>query len=93
MLFREILFIVGWRELNNECDDLMASCYAEATKVTRASQMEKYNEFCREFSDFVTPIPCPPKQVALYISFLTKKLKFSSIKGYVSALSMYMKSI
>ena len=72
---------------------MMANCYAEATQATKTAQLEKYHKFCQEFREFVQPIPCNSKQVALYISYLTRSLKYSSIKCYVSALSIYLTSI
>ena len=71
----------------------MEKCYSNATKETKSAQMEKYRKFCEEFRGFVTPFPCSNRQLALYISYLTRTLKYSSIKGYVSALSVHMKSL
>lgn len=87
-----VLF-AGWKDLNEECKDLMQRCYADASIETKAAQMEKYRKFCDEFSEFLDPIPCNSGQVALYVSFLTRSLQYSSVKGYISALSMYLKSV
>ena len=71
----------------------MMQCYSEASLETKTAQLKKYKAFCEEFKDYLKPIPCPSKQVALYISYLTKTLKYSSIMGYVSALSIHLTSI
>ena len=92
-MFRNLFSVAGWKKLNKDTNNLMEECYAEATKETKSAQLEKYNKFCQEFKGFVTPFPCPSRQIALYISYLTRSLKYSSIKGYVSALSVYMKKM
>ena len=38
------------------------------------------------------PTPCPPDQVALYITWLARTLKYSSITNYLSALNFFLKS-
>ena len=85
--------ITGWEQLNARCEDLMTQCYADSTLETKTAQLQKYSKFCTEFKDYLKPIPCKSKQVALYVSYLVKTLKYSSIKGYVSALSIYLQSI
>ena len=68
-------------------------CYADSSWETKSTQLKKYLEFCHEFKGFVTPTPCLSKQVALYITHLAKTMKYSSIKCYVSALSIFLISV
>ena len=53
--------------------------------------MKKYDEFCEQFHGVITPYPCDSAQVCLYITFMYKQLKYSSIKNYVTALSNELK--
>lgn len=55
-------------------------------------QIRKYLSFIDDYSGILTPIPCPPAQVALYITHLSKTLCYSSITNYLSGLNFMLKS-
>ena len=74
-------------------EKLAANCYADSTWETKSAQLKKYLSFCEEFARFLKPTPCPPRQVALYITYLAKSMKYSSVRCYVSALSKFLESI
>ena len=65
----------------------MSRHYAPASQETRDIQMKKYDEFCNEFEGVIKPYPCDSAQVCLYITHMTKTLKYRSIRNYVSALN------
>ena len=48
--------------------------------------------FIDSCNGLLAPTPCDSKQVALYITWLSKFLKFTSIKNYLSALNHFLKS-
>ena len=52
---------------------------------TRRSQWKDYHEFCATYD--VTPLPCSQEGVCLYVAYMARKFKYSSIESYVSALS------
>lgn len=66
--------------------------YATNSRSTRSMQIKKYLTFIDEFAGLLSPMPCPPSQVALYVVWLSRTLKYSSITNYVSALNYFLKS-
>lgn len=66
--------------------------YSSNSRSTRAMQLRKYLTFIDEFSGLLVPLPCPPSQVAIYIVWLSRTLKYSSITNYLSALNHFLKS-
>ena len=93
MLLTCVRLLSEWEQLNEEYESLAAKCYADATWSTKSTQLKKYLEFCNLYSEFVTSSPCPPRQVALYITHLSRTLKYSSVRGYVSALSIFLELV
>lgn len=55
--------------------------------------MRAYYEFCEVFGDRVQPYPCDSDQVCMYMSYLARRLCFSSIKQYLSALNNHLKEV
>lgn len=72
---------------------MISNYYAENSKLTRSSQMKKYDEFCNEYEGCIVPYPCDSDQVCLYITYMSKTLKYVSIKNYVSALNDSLRSL
>ena len=60
---------------------------------TRAVQVRAYLEFYETFEDRLEPYPCGDDQVRLYVTFLARRLCFSSIKNYLSALCNHLKNL
>ena len=58
---------------------------ADNSIKTRKSQWKDYHEFCATYD--VVPLPCTQDGVCLYVAFMTRKFKYSSIESYLSALS------
>lgn len=55
-------------------------------------QIRKYLKFINEFEGLLSPFPCPSHQVALYITWLSRSLKYSSITNYLSALNFFLRA-
>ena len=66
--------------------------YAPNSCMTRNMQVQTYMRFIDSFEGLLAPTPCDSKQVALYITWLSKLLKIISIKNYLSALNHFLKS-
>lgn len=66
--------------------------YSLNSRSTRAMQVRKYLTFIEEFRGLLSPLPCPSSQVAMYIVWLSRTLKYSSITNYISALSFFLKA-
>lgn len=52
--------------------------------------MNKYFKFCEDFSLDLSP--CPPFQVAWYITYMARSLRPASIRNYISALNDFLKT-
>ena len=91
MLFFIILSIIGWRKLVQEAAGYKGSRYAGSSSNTRAIQVERYLNFCSKFKHRLQPYPCKIGMICLYISFLARTMKFSSIRNYLSAINDHFK--
>ena len=60
---------------------------ADSTKKSRAGQWGIYKNTCAEFG--WNPLPCDVDQACLYVTFLAKTLKPSTIKAYYQAVIFY----
>ena len=58
---------------------------SEASKSTRQSQWNSYTDFCEE-CEIVDPLPASLDTVLLYVAHLADRLKYRSIKAYLTAL-------
>ena len=67
--------------------------YAKSTIGVRSSQVKAYLEFCELFEDEVCPYPCDAEQVCFYMTFLARRLCYSSIKNYLSGLNNHLKDL
>ena len=67
--------------------------YASSTQKTRAMQVRAYLDFCETFEDRLEPYPCGEDQVCLYMTFLARRLCYSSIRNYLSALCNHLKDL
>ena len=63
------------------------------TKQARSVQVQAYMAFCAEYEGHVEPYPCSVDQVCLYMVYLARRLCFSSIRNYISALNNYLKDL
>ena len=72
-----------------ECADLQCKHYATSTSKTRAAEVKVYLDFCEKF--LLEPAPCPPHQVALFITYMTRRIAASTIRNYVSGLNYFLK--
>ena len=77
--------VAGLSRLREEARYLQEHALADNSLKTRRSQWKDYHEFCATYD--VTPLPCTEEGVCLYVAYMTRKFKYSSIEGYVSALS------
>ena len=87
------MLISDWARLRGECGRYEDAHYARATKITRSVQLKAYLEFCEIFADQVSPYPCSSSQLCMYMSFLARRMCYSSIKQYVSALNNHLKDL
>lgn len=67
--------------------------YAASTQKTRSSQVGAYLDFCETFEDRLDPYPCGEEQVCLYMTYLARRLCYSSITNYLSALNNHLKDL
>ena len=82
-----------WQRLAAERRRYMRSHYADSTHKTRSVQVKAYIGFCETFEDRLDPYPCGSDQVCLYMSFLARRLCYSSIRNYLSALNNHLKDL
>ena len=85
--------LLGWNLLQQEAKTYTKARYSKSSKVTRSRQIAAYLDFCSAFPEYLSPYPCSPHQVCLYISFLARKLKFTSIRNYLSGLNDHLLSL
>lgn len=86
------MFVLGLAVLRAEASALSAQYYAANSRVTRSMQIRCYFKFIDYFGGLLSPTPCPSDQVALYVAWLTRSLKYSSICNYLSALNFFLKA-
>ena len=79
---------VGLARLKAECKALQRHYISPETVKTRASQMNKYFKFCETYE--LHPTPCPPYQVAWYVTYMARTIRPVSIRNYVSALTDFL---
>ena len=91
--YSTLLLLSELEQLEEECNVLKGRYYSEASIGTRASQIKKYEEFCEEYRGLLKPYPCDSRQLCLYVTYMSKELKYSSIKNYVSGLNDHMMSL
>ena len=82
-----------WEALRRECAAFQDKHYAESTKKVRTVQVKAYIQFCEVFEDTIQPYPCDSMQVCMYMSFLARRLCYSSIRQYLSGLNNHLKEL
>ena len=82
-----------WEELRGERRHFEMNQYAKSTIGVRTSQVKAYLNFCELFEDEVWPYPCDAEQVCFYMTFLARRLCFSSIRNYLSGLNNHLKDL
>ena len=55
--------------------------------------MRAYLYFCELFQDSVQPYPCGSTQVCMYMTFLARRLCYSSIRQYLSGLNNHLREL
>ena len=88
-----LLIPTDWSRLLGERERYERHQYAETTNQTRSVQVQAYLAFCEEYVDQVEPYPCNVNQVCLYMVYLARRLCFSSIRNYISALNNHLKDL
>ena len=56
-------------------------------------QVKAYLAFCEVFEDHVYPYPCDADQICLYMSYLARRLCYSSVRNYLSGLNNHLKDL
>jgi site-specific recombinase XerD len=69
-------------KLRQEARGYKRSAFAEATKRTYRSHLTSYLKFCSEYKQ--TPIPVSQDTIVSYVVYLARRLKPSSIPGYLN---------
>ena len=87
------MLIADWEELAKERRRFEGAHYASSTQKTRSVQVHAYISFCETFEDSIEPYPCNDDQVCLYMTFLARRLCYSSIRNYLSALCNHLKDL
>ena len=77
-------------DIEERVDHWKKNSYAPTTIATRECQQRKYLNFCNDFG--YDPLAPYPDQIVMYIAYLTFFLVYSSIAGYISGLSHFLKS-
>jgi hypothetical protein len=67
-------------QLRTELHDLQRSALAESTQRAYASYYRSYKSFCEKIG--YPLVPCDPEQACLYITFLARTHRYSSILKY-----------
>ena len=67
--------------------------YAMKTKITPLVQLKAYLEFRQVFADTVDPYPCGSDQLCMYMSYLARRMCYSSIRQYLSGLNNHLKDV
>ena len=92
MLLTYFYLISELHNIQQDSRDLASKFYSDNSKIARSVQIKKYLLFLEEFEGLFIPYPCSPDQVDLYISWLAKQMKYSSITNYLSGLNYFLKS-
>ena len=74
-------------ELKGRAENFRLNSIAESTRKSRAGQWGIYLNICNKFG--WSPLPCSIEQACLYVTHLSFKLKFSTIKTYYQAVIFY----
>ena len=56
-------------------------------------QVKAYLAFCEVFEDHICPYPCDADQICLYMSYLARRLCYSSVRNYLSGLNNHLKDL
>ena len=73
--------------MKSQAENFRLNSISESTKKTRLGQWRSYTETCLEFGWNV--FPCNVDQACMYVSYLARKLKFSSIKAYYQSVIFF----
>lgn len=90
MLSQVILLLIGIQRLEQECDEFRYQQFAVSTRATHRIQVQSYFDFCREFD---LKSSNRTHHICLYITFLARRMSFSSIRQYVSAINGWFISL
>lgn len=71
---------------------MMGRHLAASTRLCTNSRVKKYLSFCETFKRSFPPFPCDQRKVCLYITWLAKSMRYTSIRSYLSSLNLHLKS-
>lgn len=83
----------GWDRLREERRHYERHQYAQSTITVRSMQVKAYLKFCEIFEDEISPYPCDSEQICFYVTFLARRLCYSSITNYLSGLNNHLKDL
>lgn len=82
-----ILFVAEVTQLEQDVRDYRMLAVAESTRVLRKRQWACYARFCH--SKGMDLLPCDPNRISIYVAFLARYMKPSSITAYLQGLVFY----
>ena len=85
LFYLHFRYVAELCHLREETKYLQDHALADNSLKTRRSQWKDYHEFCALYD--IVPLPCTEDCVCLYVAYMARKFKYSSIEGYISALS------
>lgn len=83
----------GYSELIADVREFQRDAYAATSKIAKKSQLNNYFEFIDSFNGLLSPLPCSTEQACAYIVYMSKHLKYSSMRQYLSSLNNYLRSM
>ena len=90
MIYSQIVDLAGdLQALQEECRALQRRYISDQSVKTRASQLNKYYEFCEKYA--LDLIPCPSHQISWFVAYMARTLRPVSIRNYVCALNDFLK--
>lgn len=79
------------QHLEQDCQRLMGQHLASSTRTCMNSRIRKYLTFCETFRR--APNSCDADQICLFITWLSKSMRYASIRSYLSSLNLHLKSL
>lgn len=67
--------------------------YAPSSQLARKTQVKHYLGFIADFGGILSPIPCDTQQVCIYVAYMARSFKYSSIRQYLSGINNYFKAV
>lgn len=77
------------RELDKQVAFFQGQALSVNTRKTYSTQLKSYLAFCRHLGE--SPLPASPLLLCRYAAYLTKRLKYSSLKQYFAVVALMHK--